>query len=101
MPADLLAFGLAVALAAEPAAPADEPPMALIEFLGLWITDDGHWIDPEVLDALPEPPPDAATGQDAPAAPAGRDAPVGPPKAPKESHPEAGGAGDGAEPDHE
>jgi len=60
VPADLLAFGLAAALATEPAAPPEEPPVALLEFLGLWTTEEGQWIDPEVLDALPEPDDKAA-----------------------------------------
>jgi hypothetical protein len=103
VPADLLAFGLAAALAAEPAAPADAPPVALIEFLGLWTTEDGQWIDPEALDALPDEPADAAG--------AGAGARAASPDAPKDHHPEAEGAGneaagnegakDGGENDHD
>jgi hypothetical protein len=85
VPADLLAFGLAAALAAEPAPPADAPPVALIEFLGLWTTEDGRWIDPEALDALPDEP------ADAPAAGAG--ARAASPDGPNDHHPEAEGDG--------
>jgi len=80
VPADLLAFGLVAALAAEPAAPAhdpDDPPVALIEFLGLWTTEDGQWIDPEALDALPDTPseaPDAGAATPPPEAPKGHPA---------------------------
>jgi hypothetical protein len=66
VPADLLAFALATALAAEPATPPEEPPVALLEFLGLWITDEGTWIDPEILDALPEPEGEAKGASPAP-----------------------------------
>jgi hypothetical protein len=98
VPADLLALGLAAALAAEPAAPADAPPVALIEFLGLWTTEDGQWIDPEALDALPDEPADAPE--------AGAGAPAASPDAPKDHLPEAEGAGnegakDGGENDHD
>jgi hypothetical protein len=32
----------------------DTPPSAeLLEFLGEWETDGGHWIDPTLLDPLP------------------------------------------------
>jgi len=92
VPADLLAFGLAAALAAEPAAPADVPPVALLEFIGLWTTDDGKWIDPEVLDALPEPDRKAAGP------------PPAPPKAPEDPAAQGGaasGAGDVHEDVHE
>jgi len=72
VPADLLAFGLAAALAAEPAGstdPGDGPPVALLEFLGTWTTDEGRWIDPEALDAMPDPgdggKPDAPKDRDA------------------------------------
>lgn len=76
MPADLLALGLAAALAAEPVPGAEEaPPVALLEFLGMWTTDDGVWVDPEVLDSLPEMDEAPAAGgkpggEDPPAAPA-------------------------------
>lgn len=69
MPADLLAFALATALAAEPDAPPETPPVALLEFLGLWTTEEGRWIDPEVLDALPEPDPKADGASTAPPEP--------------------------------
>lgn len=95
MPADLLAFGLAVALAAEPAGGSVEdaagpPPVALLEFLGLWTTDDGRWVDPEMLDALPE--------RDVEGGGAGSEAPP-------DDSPDAGGDGGGtdekgAEDDH-
>jgi hypothetical protein len=102
MPADLLAFGLAVALAAEPPAPKEEPPVALIEFLGLWITEDGKWIDPEALDALPDAAPPGAreAAPDAPKAPEAAPAPH--PEAPKDHHADGEGeAKDGGETDHE
>jgi hypothetical protein len=87
MPAELLAFGLAAALAAEPAAPAEgrEPPVALLEFLGTWTTDEGRWIDPEVLDAMPE-----AGGSDTPEASG-----AAPRPAPGEEPTAKGGAEDG------
>jgi hypothetical protein len=90
VPADLLAFGLAAALAAEPAGPADPgdgPPVALLEFLGTWTTDEGRWIDPEALDAMPNP-----AGGGEPDAPEDRDTAS---KAPQEKPTAKGGAEDG------
>ena len=90
MPVDLLAFGLAVALAAGPPRGSDDgvegaPPVALLEFLGLWTTDDGRWVDPELLDALPD---EAMEG--------GMPAPEAPGTEPGAEAPEPGGEdGDG------
>lgn len=51
MPAELAAWLLVAALAADVESPADEAPDAeMLEFLGAFETKDGQWLDPLALD---------------------------------------------------
>ena len=71
----LLSILLLRATLAEGAEPAPTPDMELLEFLGMFATDDGEWVDPTGWIGT-EPPPGRAldvldTGLPQPAAPEG------------------------------
>lgn len=54
----MVLFCLAVGIAeAAPTPPAEEPDLELLDFLGSWQDEDGHWVDPFTItnDQAPQP----------------------------------------------
>jgi hypothetical protein len=45
-----------IAVSEGDASPAAAPSLELLEFLGEWETDEGHWIDPTQFDPTPAEP---------------------------------------------